>query len=206
MHTMAKPQDDPTYIKQRLEKAKYKTGGRIGTNVARIRAEGETTTGEGVVAKHELHLELEKRDGGWHPVPPSGDDFTSAPSILKTESNGCYTRAYIRHGEDLQRILIRLGAIPAPKIDQTTVRRGWRPKRPTPVVADNSGKTKPSGAKKTGAGSGRTKKPAKTQAKRSGAKRPADKRTKTRTTTKTNKSGRRVAKRRARTRKNRLGR
>lgn len=127
---MAKQKFEPTYIKQRLEKAKYKTGGKIGVRVARVRAEGSTRTAEGVETTHALHLEMEQVDGAWRPVPPVGDDFTSAPSILKSESNGCFTRAYIRNLDDLQRILIRLGAIAAPVEPAAPAKRGWRPRRP----------------------------------------------------------------------------
>ena len=127
---MAKQKLEPAYIKQRLEKAKYKTGGKIGVRVARVRAEGSTRTAEGVETTHALHLEMEQVDGVWQPVPPVGDDFTSAPSILKSESNGCFTRAYIRNLDDLQRILIRLGAIAAPVEPAAPAKRGWRPRRP----------------------------------------------------------------------------
>jgi hypothetical protein len=130
MPAMAKQKLEPTYIKQRLEKARYKTGGKIGVRVARVRAEGGTRTEEGVETTHALHLEMEQVDGVWRPVPPVGDDFTSAPSILKSESNGCFTRAYIRNLDDLQRILIRLGAITAPVEATTPTKRGWRPRRP----------------------------------------------------------------------------
>lgn len=130
MPAMAKQKFEPTYIKQRLEKTKYKTGGKIGVRVARVRAEGSTRSEEGVETTHVLYLEMEQVDGEWQPVPPVGDDFTSAPSILKSESNGCFTRAYIRNLDDLQRILIRLGAIAAPAEPVTPARRGWRPRRP----------------------------------------------------------------------------
>lgn len=137
MHTMVKQKFEPTYIKQRLEKTKYKTGGKIGVRGARVRAEGGTRTAEGVETTHVLYLEMEQVDGAWRPVPPVGDDFTSAPSILKSESNGCFTRAYIRNLDDLQRILIRLGAIAAPAEPAAPVGRGWRPRRPAHHAAAN---------------------------------------------------------------------
>jgi hypothetical protein len=131
MPAMTKQKLEPTYIKQRLEKVKYKTSGKIGVRIARVRAEGATRTEEGVETTHALYLEMEQVDGAWRPVPPAGEDFTSAPSVLKSESNGCFTRAYIRNLDDLQRILIRLGAIAVPVETTAPVKRGWRPRRPT---------------------------------------------------------------------------
>lgn len=149
---MANQEFKPAYIKQRLEKAKYKTGGRIGVRVAYIRAKGETRTEVGVETTHELYLEMGQVSGVWGPVPPAGDDFTSTPSILRSESNGCYTRAYIRNFEDLQRVLIRLGAIPAPTESETPAKRGWRPRRPAyyGVAADKKQYTKSTTGVKNG--------------------------------------------------------
>lgn len=161
VHMASKPLD-PTAIKQRLEKKKYRTSGRIGVNVATVKAEGSTSTPEGVETKHQLALEMERVEGTWQPKPPTGEEFTSAPSLLRSESNGCFTRAYIRNGEDLQRILIRLGVIAPPPVVETGRRNTWRPKRP-----DTSAPATGNGAQK----SGTTKKGAEKQAvkKQSGA-------------------------------------
>ena len=145
VHMASKPLD-PTAIKQRLEKKKYRTSGRIGVNVATVKAEGSTSTPEGVETKHQLALEMERIEGTWQPKPPTGEEFTSAPSLLRSESNGCFTRAYIRNGEDLQRILIRLGVIAPPPVVETGRRNTWRPKRP-----ETSAPTPENGAKKKGA-------------------------------------------------------
>jgi len=187
MHTMAKQKFEPTYIKQRLEKTKYKTSGKIGVRGARVRAEGDTRTAEGVETTHVLYLEMEQVGGEWRPVPPVGDDFTSAPSILKSESNGCFTRAYIRNLDDLQRILIRLGAIAAPAEPAAPARRGWRPRRPAPANEPGAKQKRrqPSAAKR--AGKPAAKKQARVAAKkqtRVAAKKPARGVTKTKRGTK----------------------
>jgi hypothetical protein len=101
----------PENIIKVLSKKKYQVSGKPGVNKTRLKANGRQEKLEGAYADHVLTLELVKQEDKWIPVPPIGDDFTTAPSILRSEEGGCFTRAYIRNLEDLERILIRLGAL-----------------------------------------------------------------------------------------------
>jgi hypothetical protein len=101
----------PENIIKVLSKKKYQVSGKPGVNKTRLKASGRQEKLEGAYADHVLTLELVKQEDKWIPVPPIGDDFTTAPSILRSEEGGCFTRAYIRNLEDLERILIRLGAL-----------------------------------------------------------------------------------------------
>lgn len=101
----------PENIIKVLSKKKYQVSGKPGVNKTRLKARGRQEKLEGAYADHVLTLELVKQEDKWIPVPPIGDDFTTAPSILRSEEGGCFTRAYIRNLEDLERILIRLGAL-----------------------------------------------------------------------------------------------
>jgi hypothetical protein len=118
---------DPARIKRALEKLKYKTSGKIGARKTRLKASGTQQLPEEIVAVNTLSLELENVEGEWRPVPPVGEDFTSAPSILHSVAKGVTTKAYIRNRADLERVLIKIGVLAAPEnMPEPVKRRGGR--------------------------------------------------------------------------------
>jgi len=126
---------EPGRIKRILEKSKYSVSGKIGARKTRLKAKGiqkivenngfgETTE---ILSENVLTLELECIEGEWRPVPPVGEDFTSAPSLLHAVARGVTTRAYIRNRTDLERILIKIGVLEASEewVEQHKKRGGY---------------------------------------------------------------------------------
>lgn len=192
---------DPARIKRALEKLKYKTSGKIGARKTRLKANGTQQLPEEIVAVNTLSLELENVEGEWRPVPPVGEDFTSAPSILHSVAKGVTTKAYIRNRADLERVLIKIGVLAAPENMPAPVKRrggrwGGRPSSGTSETSNQAvGRTASAVTEKNAAQMGawkaakptkRTDKKATTKAIKKTAK-GTTKSTAKRTTTKTDK-------------------
>ena len=171
---------DPARIKRALEKLKYKTSGKIGARKTRLKASGTQQLPEDIVAANTLSLELENVEGEWRPVPPVGEDFTSAPSILHSVAKGVTTKAYIRNRADLERVLIKIGVLAAPEnLPEPVKRRGGRwGSRPRSGTNESSNQT--AGKKAALTGTQKAAKPTKTTVKMAATK--AVKKTATRTT------------------------